>query len=218
MAYSIEVHAKAIALRESGYSIKEIARELFIAKSTASLWVGNVVLDRSAKTRLATGVTAGQLAAACKKRKFREEQEQKYFEEAKSWIKFPIGAKQLKLLCAMTYWCEGAKNSKSGVRFINSDPDLIRKFLDLFRASFKLDESRFRVCVHLHEYHDTTKQLIFWSRVANIKLAQFIKPYLKPHTGKRIKNGYNGCASIYYNDVTIQRRLLSVAKAYLMGV
>jgi len=38
------------------------------------------------------------------------------------------------VLCAIIYWCEGAKNTSSGVRFINSDPNLIDRIPRSFAA------------------------------------------------------------------------------------
>jgi hypothetical protein len=95
-------------------------------------------------------------------------------------------------------------------------------FLRLFRSSFDLDEKKFRVCIHLHEYHDTKRQLAFWSKVSQIKRSQFIKPFRKKHTGTRVRENYPGCASVYYQSADIARRLLAIGKAFLteygMGV
>jgi len=65
-----------------------------------------------------------------------------------------------KLACALLYWCEGEKKG-GAVRFTNSDPVMIQTFLNLFRQSFKLDESKFRICLHLHSYHNQQKQKKF---------------------------------------------------------
>ena len=123
-----------------------------------------------------------------------------------------------KILCSLIYWCEGSKNIRGGVIFTNSDPSLVKIFLKLLRASFFLDEKKFRICIHLHDYHNSKKQRIFWANETKIPEIQFIKPYRKLNTGKRIKEGYNGCVSVRYHDTVIARKLLMHGKAFLENV
>ena len=121
----------------------------------------------------------------------------------------------LKIILAMIYYCEGVKNTRSSLIFINSDPQLIRSFLKLLRRAFIVDESKFRVCLHLHSYHNQDKQISFWSKITHIPKGQFIKPYIKNHTGIRKREGYQGCASIRYHDTNLSRQLLMMAKAFM---
>lgn len=67
-----------------------------------------------------------------------------------------------KMICALLYLCEGEKNS-SVLRFVNSDPKMIKTFLLFFRKAYNIDESKFRACLHLHSYHNQTKQKYFGS-------------------------------------------------------
>ena len=104
-----------------------------------------------------------------------------------------------KLLCSFLYWGEGSKNTNSLI-FTNSNPKMIRSYLNLLRESFELDESKFRALVHVHEYHEDIEIKKYWSKITNIPLSQFSKSYLKPHTSKNIREGYKGTISIrYYN-------------------
>ena len=48
-----------------------------------------------------------------------------------------------KILCALIYWCEGAK-VKTGIAFTNSDPNLVRTFLHLLKTGFDIDEKNSR--------------------------------------------------------------------------
>lgn len=47
-----EIKQKAFSLRSKGYSVKEISDKLNIAKSTSSLWVRYIKLNKKAKQRL----------------------------------------------------------------------------------------------------------------------------------------------------------------------
>lgn len=209
--------AKAIIMRKRGGSVREISKELGVAKSSVSLWVRNVALSDNAKNVIENKYTNGQLKAQRARRAQTSEKLKSATQFAQSVMeKFSENTSTNQVICAMLYWCEGTKSvSDREFTFTNSDPDLVITFLKLLRSSFRIDEQKFRVCVHLHDYHDTKRQLQFWSKTTNIPLLQFIKPYRKPHTGNQQKIGYQGCAQIRYHDVVVARALQAIAKAYL---
>ena len=212
MAYPLLIREKALKLRRSGHSFSEISRQLHVSKSSISMWVGTVVLSPSASERLFKKVKFGQIMFANKIRRKTILREASYLQEAR--IALVNNPDYRKIMCAMLYWCEGNKSPKS-VIFTNSDPMLVKTFLKLLRESFVLNEKRFHPCVHIHEYHSASRQLDFWSKITNISKRQFIKPYRKPNTGKRIREGYQGCLSLRYHDSDLARRLLATAKAFL---
>lgn len=118
-----------------------------------------------------------------------------------------------KLLCAILFWAEGSK-ATNRIAFTNSDPTMITSFLRLLRSSFDLDERKFSVSIHLHKYHNQDEILAFWSTITKIPLTQFIRPYLKPHTGKNIRPGYKGCVTVRYYDCKIAYELEAIYNAF----
>lgn len=119
------------------------------------------------------------------------------------------------LLCSLIYWREGAKDSKR-MEFTNSDPMLVKTFLSLLRNASPVNKEKFKVVAHLHEYHDVPEQIKFWSKVTDMPFQQFDKPFLKGHTGKRVREGYNGCISVRYHDTSVAKLILSIAKAFIL--
>lgn len=215
MAYSISLKDKIIRSRKKGYSLSELNLRFAVSKGILSNWLRNISLSKKAKQRLLTKIKNGQLVSAINKKEKTKKELDVYFQDSVRDVeKLKIDKNLAKIICALLYWCEGDKNFYSAVRFTNSDDNLIRTFLNLLRKSFQLDESKFRVCVHLHNYHNTEKQLKFWSKVTDIPLSKFIRPYKKKNTGKRTREGYNGCVSVRYHDVKIARQLLMTAKAF----
>src|SRR3989344_4948050 len=207
-----ELKERAIALRKSGYLYAEIGRELAIAKSTAYLWTSNETLSPTESTRLIERLKVSKRERikylAVLKRQKREERDRLIQQNASRIVKATeLTMNHRRLLCSMLFWCEGAKAVSAGITFVNSDPIMAKMFLELLRSSFKLDESKFRALVHLHEYHDRDKQLDFWSRVTKIPLSQFHKPYLKPNTGKNTRENYPGCISIRNFDSALGKLL-----------
>ncbi len=215
MRLPIEIKERAINLRKRGYSVKEIARECNIAQSTSSLWLRNVPLDKKAQERLEKRKLIGYYRAGNTWKRKRIEREKEELASAREVLKeIKYKKTDLKLYCALLYWCEGSKGDKDSVKFVNSDPTLIHLFLFLFRKSFSVDEKKFRAILHLHDYHDDKKQKKFWSKITGIPESQFYKTYRKPNTKKRIKEGYPGCISTAYYDCSVARELKAIYKEF----
>ena len=210
---------KAQELRKRGFSLKEISDSLKISKSTASLWSRDIQLSKKAAKRLSAKVTHGQLISARQRIARTDAIRQEYFEKGIETVRTVARERRDKMIskifCALLYWCEGGKHDDRCIQFTNSDPKLIRVFVNLFRKSFPVDESKFRILLHLHEYHSLPTQIKFWQAITSIPASQFSKPYLKPHSGKRMKLDYPGCVNIRYYDANIARELLGVGKAFL---
>ena len=208
-----ELLNRGISLRRQGYSFAEISEQLGISKSTASLWLRNVSIDNAGIKRLiARGDNGRAKGIASNQRRIQT-----------AWQKMADNSvlidnnleqrsvDECKLLLAMLYWGEGAKRSRSLI-FMNSEPEMIKAFIFLMRKSFSIDESKFRVVIHLHDYHDKEEMVDYWSRVTDINKKQ-IRVYNKKNTGIRKKTGYKGCVSLrYYNSLVVDEVLLIIKR------
>jgi predicted transcriptional regulator len=211
-----ELELKARKLRLKGYSVKELHKMLGVSKSSISKWIQGVEISEKAQARLRKNYTNGQLASM---KTIKEKTKQKNI-IADDFAKQTLNNVNLSddiilLFCAMIYQCEGSKSINDSITFTNSDSNLIRNFLFLFRKSFKLDESKFRIVMHLHDYHNEKAQMKYWSDITNIPNNQFLKTYNKPTNGVYKKEGYQGCIQIRYKDVLIGRKVQSVAKMFM---
>jgi len=199
---------KAIRLRIRGFSVKEIAQKMHIAQGTSSIWLRNIKLSEKAQNRLKKRKLLGYYKASLWWQQKRAEETALYEIGSIKLIKnIKRNSDYAKIYCALLFWCEGGKEDKAGVRFVNSDPLLIETFIKLFRKAFPVREEKFRVLMHLHEYHDDNQQKEYWSKVTGVPKNQFSKTYLKPHTKKRLKDNYPGCICISYHDVKLAREL-----------
>lgn len=214
MSYGLGVKEKAVALRERGYSMKEIAVTLGVAKSTSSLWVSKIILNEQATERLRKKGIIGQYKSMETRRKKRELLIKGLNENAALALsKTNLDQNICKLLCSIFFWTEGGKSSDSYVYFINSDPIMVEVFIKLLRSAYSIDEKKLRAIVHVHEYHDKEEIKRFWSDVTKIPTSQFTKSYLKPNTAKRIREGYKGCIRIRYYDFKVALELRSFYNA-----
>lgn len=216
MPILLEKYFQAKKLREKGYSLKEISEKLFISKSTASVWLRDIKLSKDALIKLKKRNLLGRIKSSNTKRIKRQRIDDSLKKEAFQFLKATnINKNHLKLFCALLFECEGSKDLRGGIYFSNSDPMMIKTFLTLLRSSFKIEEEKFRISLHLHNYHSILNQINFWSKVTDIPKSQFTKPYQKPNTGKRIKDNYQGCVSIRYYDSKLARKLSSISKIIL---
>lgn len=219
MAHPIKIKQEAVKLRKEGLSIPAIAKKLSIAKSTTSLWVRSVPLSEEIRSQLSeNSMKANEKGREIMRiRRFLDRQ--KDAKEANNILALLQGSidKNFWQLCAaILFWCEGSKRNLSVVGFINSDPQMIRVFLMAFRIAFVLEEKKFRIVIHLHNYHDEKKQKIFWSEVTQIPEEQFTKSYIKPNTQIRKREGYPGCISIKYFDARLAKKLDALYHAFAM--
>lgn len=220
MIAKTEERQLAETLRRKGHSLNEISANLKVSKASVSVWVRSVTLDAKAQKIIAKKKSESRARSTLTHRR----QTQKALENAEllsvdSVLGFPKIKAAIRVLCAMIYWCEGTKSlNDAECTFTNSDPALVRTFITLFRKGFSIEESRFRICMHLHAYHDEKRQILFWSKVTGIPEDQFIKTYQKKNTGKRTKDGYQGCIQVRYHDVRMARELQALARGYMDSV
>lgn len=201
---------EVLALRNEGFSVGRIAVCVGLSKSTVSSWVRGTVISDEVRQELARrkiqgGAKGREVMSAIRALRIRD-----YESDARSMFfrMFSGDARDLwSFTAAMLFWCEGGKRQLGNLCFINSDPAMIAIFLRALRNGFDLDESKFRPLLHVHEYHDIAKQISYWSGITGIPKERFSKPYLKPNTGTRKREGYQGCLSIRYNDASLARRL-----------
>jgi len=192
---------KAKILRRRGLSFRQISEELKVSKSTASLWTRKEKISQTGLKRLKNLLIFSQIKA----RQVLWKKQENYLKELDkncSVLKDTRYSRDdLKIFLALLYWCEGSKTHKS-FKFINSDPRMITTYLMLLRSCFMLEEKKFRVWLHLHDYHNREEMLSFWSKITGIDKNQ-INVYNKKHSGVRKKEEYRGCISINYGDYKI---------------
>lgn len=210
----------AINLRKRGRTIPEIAQALQVSKSSVSVWLREISLPRETMRELENRRVKSRLLANAAKRKITRLKLGSAHKEAQEILKtYNLDKNSALILCALMYWCEGAKSKNDAeFTFTNAEPLLVRGFLSLLRMSFSLDESKFRVKMHLHEYHDESTQKKLWSDVTGISKVQFQNTYWKTNSGFNVKPGYPGCVHIRYHDVIVSRKISAVARNFLSSI
>jgi transposase len=196
--------AEAVELREEGWSINDIAARVGVAKSTVFRWAGHVPLDQDSeraqeKRELAKKRIAGRWDEF---RKDRDRRQEEIWEEAAEEVG-ALTARDVLMLGAIAYWCEGAKSKPWSRRdrliFINSDASLIElhlRFLEL--GGYELDELNFRLSIH--ETADAEAAADWWAERLGLPRERFRRPTIKKHVPKtrrgNVGEDYRGCLVI----------------------
>lgn len=111
-----------------------------------------------------------------------------------------------KIILSIIYLCEGTKNFNSVcITLGNSDPLIIKLFLQLLRFCYKIDESKFRCTLQCRADQKIKELEKFWSKTTKIPLDQFYKARIDNRTiGKKtIKPNYKGVCRLEYFSAEI---------------
>jgi len=219
MISKIEEKAQAIKLRQKGLSYQEILKEVFVSKSTLSLWLKEIKLSKSQTERLTKKI----LTAAQKGGKVKRDQRIKRSEEIREGARKEISAisqKELWFMGIMLYWAEGSKEKEkrpgSGVKFTNGDSKMIQLFLKWLFECCEVKRENIVFEIYIHDNHkDILKRVTrFWSLVTDFPEKYFTRIYFKkdkPKT-KRTNTG-----KTYFGTLRINVKASSILHRKIAG-
>ena len=184
-----KIHNRAIRLRKQGKTYTEIIKELkfHIPKSTLSYWFKHIdESSKSKKLREQKRLIHLQYARE-KSLQWRTEQRKKYLDNLRfenRGLKKQIANQQTaKIALTILYLGEGSKSPKRGsLVFGNSDPAVIKLFLQLLRKIYEIQEEKFRCTVQCRADQNIKSLEQFWSKTTNISHSQFYASRVDPRT------------------------------------
>lgn len=199
--------ARARELRARAWTLREIADELGVSRSSVSVWVRDVEFTPRPRDRAA----ARQRPPNALQR--RNEVEIASLREAGRERIGELSNRELLVAGTMLYAGEGGKTD-GVVKVANSDPALIAFFCAWLRHFFEIDEARLRLYLYLHEEPDLRRAMHFWSDLTTIPLTQFGRPYraAADPTIRRAKH-MHGCATVRYCCSRTHRAIMGLVAA-----
>lgn len=202
----VALQEQARDLRLQGRTLKEIADELGVSKSSVSLWVRDLGIEVRRRTPVAP-----------RPNRLREAKLAEIEEMNAAGIARIGELSEHAFLAAgvMLYAGEGDK-TPGGVGFANSDPRMHRFFLSWLRHFFDIDESRLRIRLYLHQGLDLEAANAFWTDVTGIPERQFIRPYraVADPSIRRSKHPM-GCPKVNYSCARTHRAVMGLVAALL---
>ncbi|GIF24386.1 transposase [Actinoplanes tereljensis] len=199
-----DLRQQAVELRGEGWSVKDLAERLGVAKSTAWSWVRHIPLDPDAERARAKQAHAALMAAG-RWDALRAERDRREAEERSRAVAElgDITQRDVFLGGALIYMCEGAKSKPwrrlDRMKFINNDPRLHQLFLRFLAAHGRsADTLRYRV--HIHETAAAAEAGDWWAARLGVPRELFERPTIKRHNPatRRVNTGadYHGCLVI----------------------
>lgn len=149
-------------LRSRGYSVPEISREVNTSKTTVLRYIKGVEILPEYISQW-----AGKRGGSRKRMVLKIEEA---LENAESLVGALTEKEKLLILSAL-YWAEG---NKKDFILTNTDPDLIRVFVNILRQELKLKDDQIRVSIRVYEDLDQEKSLNFWSQIVGIPKEKFL--------------------------------------------
>lgn len=183
---SIEAKNNAIGLRKQGYTYSEISFKTGLSQGTLSSILSKIKLNPNEKNR----IEEIKLQARLKGAKVRNIQRNTKTQLLKDNAKEQIGVEDFSstsflMLGAALYWAEGSKEKSykpgSGLRFSNSDPKMVRFFVQWLVYNLNVETSRIVFDLYVHESRssESHKYRKYWMNVIGINGISFGKIYLK---------------------------------------
>lgn len=213
-------HLRLVAegFRREGRSIRWIEQELGIPRSTLSGWFHDIQLSKKQKEGLhqewINGLHKARTKAVLRHKELKQIRISNAFEEAKSVLS-RVDVEDdaiLEIILAMLYWGEGAKTANR--LFIgNSNPKLLKFFLDGLTRVYKLPRNGVRCALHLRADQNPGEMKEFWSRALKIPLECMREVYFDSRTkGSPTRPGYYGVCAIMYFNSHLWRRLMAFSQ------
>ncbi len=110
------------------------------------------------------------------------------------------------------YWGEGAKRGTGGVRLTNTDPRLLRKFIEFLENVFCIDRDMLRFGLQIFRDIPKKKALDYWRTELGMRENQFYKVIVSKVRGSgtyKYKSEY-GVIIIYFNNIKLKKLICSM--------
>jgi len=111
------------------------------------------------------------------------------------------------------WWTEGTKAFKDKrwgsmiypVDVTNTNPDIIKSFLNFLRKDVGINEERLKLQLQIHEGDNQKEMERYWSNTTQIPLERFTKTIIRP-VGIKVGKS-NGTCKVRYSDKTTYLKL-----------
>lgn len=100
------------------------------------------------------------------------------------------------------YWGEGNKRNKLSVRLGNTNPHLIKKFIQFLTEVYSIETSKLRFWLQIFSDMSEKEALSFWTKTLNISRKQFSKTTVTPSggVGTYREKTKHGVLSVYFHN------------------
>ena len=214
----IKEREEAQILRSKGNSIAEIAKQLRVSKSTVSMWCRDIVLSDKAMNKIIqssnTKSTAGILRYTESLRKKRQDEVIADMDKGARMIG-ELSTRDIFCIGLGLYWGEGYKKGSQEFGFTNSDPAMIKFYIDWLQVVFGLDRDDLILRVSINAQHESRDKKVrqYWSEVTTIPLSQFTKTSFIKSINKKVYSN----ELLHYGTLRVKVRRGTAKRRQVLG-
>lgn len=209
----IKDREKALALRRQGKSYSQIKKILKVSKGTLSYWLRDYPLSKEKIRELRDWNEQRIERFRETMRRKREDRLQKTYKAEKK-ILLPLTKREFYLTGLLLYWGEGTKSQRHTLSVSNTDPVVIKFFIQWVNKCLFVSKEKIRIYLHLYNDMNVDKEIKYWSEELRIPLSQFSRPYIKKTSSKRINHkgtfGHGTCNAIIYSVPLTEKVLMGI--------
>jgi hypothetical protein len=112
------------------------------------------------------------------------------------------------------FWGEGNKANKHAVRLGNSDPELIKKFIEFLCIIYQIDQSKLRFGLQIFSDTSPKQALTFWCKHLNLSEDKFYKVIVTKSgkIGNYRKKNVHGVLTVYFSNIKLRDIIVSAIK------
>lgn len=96
------------------------------------------------------------------------------------------------------------EGDKTQISLANGNIAIIKKYLEFLRVICNFKEERIKAVIHCHDSLPYDKCLYYWSKLTNIPIERFNKPFIKHDKGGTRKFPYGILRIVGYNVKLVQ--------------
>ncbi len=213
-----QAQERACQLRAEGMSVKDIAKQLGVAKSSVSTWVREIVLSDDQKAALRDKYHHYDAKIKGSQANYQKGLARRLAYQAEGRAKAREGD-PLHLAGCMLYWAEGAKE-RGSVQLVNSDPDMLVFFTRFLRESLCVPDEKFRVRIICYTNNGLTACEIesYWLTLLQLRQNNLqqttsnVQPKSSRQQGRKLRHGV--CV-ISIHNVRIVQHIFGAIQEYI---
>lgn len=207
-----ELKDKARKLRQQGMSVKQIAKQLKVANSTASLWTRGITLTDEQKQKLLTREITDEQAIAHSN--FFKNKRLATQQKGKDLVK---KGDPLYIAGCMLYWGEGSK-SVNLCQMTNSELPMLKLFKEFLVKYFKITDDMISLSINAYtDLRSQTEINTYWLEGLGLPFsclrAATWNQFPKSSKGKVRKSEYGTC-SLRVNKTEIVQEIYGAIQEY----
>lgn len=182
-------------------SVRQIANELNCSQNTVTYWLNKYGIQKRTISEAVYALSNPEGDPFSFKTP----------SSSKEWFLYGLGLG--------LFWGEGNKVNKHSVRLGNSDPALIKSFIDFLEKIYRIDKNRLRFGLQVFSDMPAQGTLSFWSNFLQIPEDRFYKTIVTPSVkrGTYRKKSAHGVLILYFSNSKLRDIILTAIEELRIG-